>query len=411
MDKKYLLLIVLFSTLYINGAFACTTFIISGKHTANGKPILFKHRDSQSFNNSLVFFSDGKYDYIAVVNAEKDNWRTMAWGGYNSEGFAIMNSAAYNNNMGDTTKFVDQEGVVMKLALQTCRTIEDFEELLKKLPKPLGVDANFGVIDAFGGAAYYETGNYTYKKIDANDPLVAPDGFLIRTNHSFGGDMNEGKGYIRYATAYSVLNEAASIGKLEPQYLFNHISRNMTHSLTNTNLYDNLPPNSSIAEYKTFIDYIPRYFTTSSFVVVGAKEKENPNNTMMWTILGSPLTSVAIPIWMTSKKQLPKIVGMTNNLHAPICDASLKLKENCFPIGRGSGKKYINLSVVVNKEKTGYLQLLEPVENEIFETSNALLKEMQSEKDREAKILEYYDWLNKYVNQSYKDLFNIELLE
>ena len=82
-------------------------------------------------------------------------------------GFAIMNSASYNLNLQDTSKLKDNEGFVMKKALQSCATLQDFEALLKSLPKPMGVNANFGVIDANGGAAYYETSNYTFIKFNA----------------------------------------------------------------------------------------------------------------------------------------------------------------------------------------------------------------------------------------------------
>jgi len=410
--KKYgFLLLLILCTLAFTNTWACTTFIISGSHTADGKPILFKHRDSRSFDNSLVYFSDGKYDHIAVVNAERDNWNTMAWGGYNSAGFAIMNSAAYNNNMGDTTQLIDQEGIVMKLALERCKTIADFERLLQELPKPMGVDANFGVIDAFGGAAYYETGNYKYTKVDVNDPLVAPNGYLIRTNHSFSGDMTEGGGFIRYATTQAVLDNAAATGQLEPQYLLNQISRNLKHSLTKTNLYNNMPERRNLADYKDFTDYIPRYTTTSTLLVVGLKKNENLNNMMMWTILGFPLTTVAVPTWLTKDKQLPKLVSMQGNLHAPLCDAALKLKKHCFPIARGSGSKYINRSIILNKENTGYLQLLAPIEQKIFDTTKALIEDLPAAKDRDAKIGAHYHMLDAYVNRAYQDLFKIQVLD
>ncbi len=160
--KKYRLLIILCLMLIATqNSKACTTFLISGKSTADGKPILFKNRDTDNMQNSLAFFTDGKYKYIGLVDGSETRSK-MVWGGYNETGFAIINSAAYNNNIGDTTKLIDQEGVLMKLALQCCRTLEDFEKLLLTLPKPLGVDANFGVIDASGGAAYYETGNFRF---------------------------------------------------------------------------------------------------------------------------------------------------------------------------------------------------------------------------------------------------------
>ena len=121
----------------------------------------------------------------------------------------------------------------MKLALASCATLADFEKTAHRPALNLSVSiANFGVIDASGGAAYYETGNYGFKKIDANDPALAPDGYLIRTNHSFTGAVDQGMGYIRYAAASEALNMAAAQKKFEPQYLLNNISRNLNHSLT-----------------------------------------------------------------------------------------------------------------------------------------------------------------------------------
>ena len=170
---------------------ACTTFIISGKYTPDGRPILYKHRDTGTLDNALVFFTDGKYPYIGLVDATSEG-RSTVWGGYNSAGFAIMNSAAYNNNIGDTAKLVDREGIVMKLALQQCATLADFEKMLTELPKPLGVDANFGVIDASGGAAYYETGQQGFIKIDANDPPSLPSATSSEpTIHSQGSSIKD----------------------------------------------------------------------------------------------------------------------------------------------------------------------------------------------------------------------------
>lgn len=387
---------------------ACTTFIITGKYTVDGRPILYKHRDAGTLDNALVYFTDGKYNYIGLVDS-KDSWQKELWGGYNSAGFAIINSAAYNNNIGDTTKLKDKEGEVMKVALQTCATLADFENLLRDLPKPLGVDANFGVIDANGGAAYYETGNYGFKKIDANDPSVAPYGYLIRTNHSFTGAIDKGAGYIRYATASEALNMAAALKELEPQYLLNHISRNLYHSLTKENLRERIPANSKEPVFRYFEDFIPRNSSASVVMIVGVKKGEDVSHTMMWTLTGFPLSTVAVPVWVSAGKDLPKIVSMKDDLHSPICDAAMALKHKVFPIERGSGYKYIDLSVLLNQEGTGIMQQLEPVENEIFKKTEAMLKVMPEGKLQADKVRELYRWLDSYIPQAYKELFGIEI--
>ena len=408
MKRLFVLMLLLAGAGMTGDIWSCTTFIISGKNTPDGKPILFKNRDTGTLDNAIVFFSDGKYQYIGLVDS-KESWKKEVWGGFNSAGFAIMNSAAYNNNTGDTTKFADQEGIVMKLALASCATLADFEKMLTDLPKPLGVDANFGVIDASGGAAYYETGNYGFKKIDANDPALAPYGYLIRTNHSFTGTVDVGGGYIRYAAASEVLNMSAAQKKFEPQYLLHNISRNLNHSLTKVNLRADLPRDNRNAEFRNFEDFIPRFITASVIMVVGAAKGEDPSAAMAWMVEGFPLTTVAVPVWVSAGKNLPWVVNMKDDMHAPLCDAAMKLKGQLFPISRGSGSKYINVAALVNAENTGIMQRLEPVENEIFKKTAELMASMLSGKAKNEKIRDHYDWLDGYIMQSYKEIFSIEI--
>ena len=408
--KRVFVLILLFAVTGLTGdIWSCTTFLMSGKYTPDGKPLLFKNRDTGTLDNALVFFTDGRYRYIGIVDA-KDSWKKEVWGGFNSAGFAIMNSAAYNNNTGDTTKLSDREGEVMKMALASCATLADFEQMLNDMPKPIGVDANFGVIDAMGGAAYYETGNYGFKKIDANDPALAPYGLLIRTNHSFTGTVGDGGGYIRFAAASEALNMALAQNRLDPQYLLNNLSRNLTHSLTKVNLRENLPANADATTFRNFDDFIPRTSTASVMLVVGAAKGEDPSCAMMWTLAGFPLTTVAVPVWITGDKTLPQVVSMKENMHAPLCDAAMMLKSRLFPIKRGSGGKYMNVALLLNEEKTGILQKLEPVEKEIFSRTDELTAALPAGgRMQKEKILEHYKWLDAYITRSYKDLFGIEV--
>jgi hypothetical protein len=400
--------IFFFLIISLTYTFACTTFLISGKYTKDGKPILFKNRDTDNMQNSLVFFDDGKYKYIGLVDGTAE-WKSMVWGGYNETGFAIINSVAYNNNIGDTSKFMDQEGVVMKLALQNCRTLEDFENLLKALPKPMGLDANFGVIDAYGGGAYYETGNYGFTKYDVNDTKNSSNGILVRTNHSMSADLTKGFGFCRYTTAINALNKAADEKTISPEFLFNNISRNLYHSLTKTNLLSDIPAQRDVPEYKFFIDYIPREATASAIMIVGAKDEKHTKDAMMWTILGFPLTSVAIPTWISAGDRLPKAVTMDNSFKSPICKAALTFKAKCFPLTYDRGLNYINLSVLINQQNNGYMQLLNPIEEEIFRNTNLLITEMENGSKTEKDIAVLYGWIDKYLSDKYKEQFDLNL--
>ena len=150
-------------------AFACTSAIVSGNRTINGRPLLWKNRDTGEEDNKIerIEATDSTYEYIAIFNAS-DSLCREAWMGYNSQGFAVMNTASYNikdDNFGE----MDKEGLLMTKALQRCRTIDDFQALLRSLPKPLGVEANFGVIDATGDGAYFETNNYEFVRFDLKD--------------------------------------------------------------------------------------------------------------------------------------------------------------------------------------------------------------------------------------------------
>jgi hypothetical protein len=406
--SSLLLIIALLFT--VNSVLACTTFIISGEHTHNGKPLLFKNRDTGCMDNALVFFDDGKYKYIAVVNGN-EKWDKEVWGGYNETGFAIVNSAAYNNTTNDTTDYKDQEGVVMKMALQYCRTLQDFEHLLDTLKKPMGVDSNFGVIDACGGASYYETGNYAYKKFDANDPDVAPHGFLVRTNFSVSGDTTDGYGYIRHNTAFKVINEGLERDQFTPEYAFDNLSRNFYHSLTETDLTDDIPVSRDQHDLRFFIDYIPRVSTSSAMLIVGAQNESHADEAMMWTVLGSPLCSVAVPVWLSAGKPLPRVLAMNDSLRSPLCNAALAFKKDCFPVTRGSGQKYINLAAVINQEQNGFLQLLKPVEKEVYAKAEILINKLSNGNKSHGDVQAFYSWVDGYLNRKYKDSLDYSLLK
>ncbi len=384
---KRTLFIFLLSFIISFPVLACTTAIISGKYTADGRPLLYKHRDTGSLQNKLMYFTDGKYSYTGIVNSS-DKAGKEVWGGYNSTGFAIMNSASYNLNPDEDGKD-ELEGVVMKLALQRCATLADFERLLDSLPKPMYVSANFGVIDAQGGAAYYETGDYTYKKFDANDTNTAPLGYIVRTNYSFSGDRERDKGISRYQAAEPLFYKASLSNSLSYRFLLQDVSRHLTHGLTGVNLYDQMPENANKRIFVPFRDFIPRYSTSSVMVVQGVKEKESPALTTMWTILGSPLTAVAVPVWLNKENIYPSVLLADETGNARLCDWSLQLKKQLFPITRGEGTDYINLATLISADGNGIMQKIQSHENRILNDADALLSKWRTN-GYDPKDLKYF---------------------
>lgn len=401
------ILIIAISLLIVNTGIACTTAIISGKYTADGRPMIWKLRDTDYLKNKMLYFNDGKHNYIGLVNSEDINGEQV-WGGANAKGFSIMNSASFNVNISDTSSYKDKEGFIMKQALQECATLEDFERLLNNLPKPMGLAAHFGVIDANGGAAFYEVNNYTFTKFDANNPVEAPNGYIIRTNFSFTGKKDVGYGYIRFQTAQEIFYQAESKGQLNYQTIIQEFSRCFKHAVLHKDFeeeYKNIPDGPHFINSD---DFITRHGSSSAILIHGVKSDESADLTTIWTIVGFPNTCIAIPVWVRGGKNLPQLLVEDKTGNAPLNEMALQLKEQCYPIKRASGYKYLQISKLINAEKTGIIQKIEVAEKNIFIKTEENLNNWRKGNISEKEITNYYNWLDDFVRKTYFDQFGIE---
>ena len=347
-------------------AISCTSAIFTGKVTKDGRPLLLKHRDTGELNNRIEYFQGPKYGFLALVDSPSEGG--VAWSGSNNAGFSIINTASYNLKDDDVpSSMMDREGELMYKALGVCKNLKDFEYFLDTLSRPMGVEGNFGVIDAEGGAAYYEVNNHKWNKLDVNDPEVAPNGYFIVTNFSYTGREDEGMGYIRNCnTTYNVENYVLKEGgKVDPQWIFENISRSFYHSLLEVDLRKDQGLASG-----WFIDqdFVPRRSSSASMVFQGVKPGEDVSKTVMWTILGYPPLGVAVPMVVANGENIPSfMVKSESSENAQMCDMVLELKKNVFPVKRGNGNKYFRFNYLYNKEGTGYSQQLKEVENYIFD--------------------------------------------
>lgn len=400
---KRIILSALFTLLMaftLTESYACTSAIITGKLTKDGKPLLWKHRDTGELNNRIEYFKGPKYTFLALVNSPDSGG--IAWTGTNNVGFSIMNTASYNlrdANDGVDDKEMDREGELMFKALGECRTIEDFEKFLKKYKKPFGVEGNFGVIDAEGGAAYFEVNNTRWEKIDVNDPKIAPQGYLVYTNHSYTGRLNEGMGYIRYTAADTrIKNLIAQGGDITPRWIFNNLSRCFYHPVLDMDLKE--------AELGSgwFIDqdFIPRRITSASVVIKGVKKGEDPLNTVMWTILGYPPASIAVPLFVKAGENQPFfMVKDEKSNNALMCDISLKAKSKIFAIKRGNGNKYFNFSALYNKKGNGLMQRMQRAESKVFKISAEFIKEHKDKEMKKEELDSFYNSLFEVIKKAY----------
>ena len=390
MKKTYLITILLFS---ISIGYSCTTAVVSGKATPDGRPILYKNRDTNTLHSRLVYSTSGKYSFIGMTNPN-DLENKNILNGHNSAGFAIMNSDSYNINYPEIKENQRRDGEIMRLALESCSTLEDFEKLLNSLSKPLRLSSNFGVIDAHGGAAYYETGNLGFVKYDANNPDIAPFGYIIRTNYSFSGKPEDGKGYSRYLQAQELLYSSSLTNSLTPKFFLQDVSRSLVHGLTKIDL------NKYDEQFSAFRDFIPRYFTASVVTIQGVKPTESPSLTTSWTILGTSLGSVTIPLWLNSNKTFPKVLTSDSKQVTPMDEWASAIKKKLFPIQKGEGSDYIHVpTLLVIKPK------LISIENEIIQRCELILNEWRNkDKINEKELTNFYSWIDTYIHEKYLPL-------
>ncbi|MBR5101491.1 MAG: hypothetical protein IK092_00015 [Muribaculaceae bacterium] len=360
MKKIILLLIAAFG---VAEMFACTSAIVGGELTVDGRPLLWKHRDTDDQNNKIERIAKpGCFEYVALFNAS-DLDCNDAWMGMNEKGFAIMNTASYNINK-DDVKLADQEGVVMSKALQRCVTTADFERLLDTLPKPLGVEANFGVIDAQGNGAYYETGNFGWKKFDLADE---PSHILTRTNYSYSGRENEGYGYIREQNEKALIAKHITAKDFTPAVFTEELSRTYYHAVMGENF------NNSGKDYIVDQDFIPRRISTATVVIQGVKPGEDPGMTVTWVGLGYPPCSEIRAVVVGDGVVPLELTGSTADGHSIIADRAQERKAQVFDIKRGNGKNYIHLSKLYNAEGTGFCQQLIPINMEYYKKMNEII--------------------------------------
>lgn len=308
---------------------ACTTAIVSGKATKDGRPLLWKNRDADDIHNQVVACADGRYPYVGVVN-RGDAAGLQIWSGVNAAGFAIMNNASYNLDIdGDQTT---QEGAFMKLALQTCATVEEFQALLARSNAGgRGVSANFGVIDAQGGAAYFETDDKGFKRFDA---ASAPGGVLVRGNYSHSGKKGGGTGYLREARAREVVDRLQSEGRLSVESLLAEVARDTA------NPHMGSFPARARQGFAYIGDSVSRDITSHAFVVQGVRPLEAPARTTAWVILGLPVTGVAVPLWASAGSVSAELAAGKDL--APLNAAFDRARLQLFPHPETDRKRYMD---------------------------------------------------------------------
>jgi len=392
----------IFMLCLMNGnLFSCTAAVVSGKATPDGRPLLWKNRDTSNPDNKVIFLRGEKFGFIAVINAGDRN-AVNIWQGVNSQGFAIMNTAS--NDLATEAQGGGENGIFMRRALGACADVADFEELLKATGGERKVSANYGVIDARGGACFFETRNDSFVKYDANNPETAPQGFIVRTNYAFSAPVeNQGGGYIRYERASLLFEEAAARQELT----YGFILRQAARDLVNEKLHSDP---SSEAEFSTpsnplYIntnDTINRNSTMSVSVFHGAPSPEKAYLATMWVLLGQPVASVAVPLWAQAEGVPEELSGEGR---APLCDLSRKLVSFLYDDSRGHMTQYMNVTKLLKYQKWGVLAALLAIEKAVMAETDRRMEEWKKTRPSSQDILAFEQETARRVHEALQRSF------
>ncbi|MDE6809322.1 MAG: C45 family peptidase [Muribaculaceae bacterium] len=388
---------------------ACTSAIISGRLTADGRPLMWKNRDTSNLDNCVRFMKGEKFDYIAVTGYAKNP--KSIWIGTNEAGFSIMNTLSYNLNEENGPKG-NRNGSIMARALEICRTVDDFRNYLDTIPRPILASANYGVMDAYGHAGYFETGNKGYMFYDVDDPRVAPHGYIVRSNFSVGGRFEDGGGHIRYQQAENSIYKGTGTHEMTPQWIFCNLSRSFKNPLMEIDLRSGILNKPNGSGWTTEQDFIARKSTSCAVVIQGVKPGENPDATVMWTSIGYPPVTPFVPLWVAgAENKLPKVVFSETEKGAKssLCDAGNQLRNSIYNYKRGNlVDNYFNWERLFNNSGNGYMQLTEAYENGLFKGIYRQVEQIQASPDVKA-IYRLYDEIDSSVIEHYRDAFDIEL--
>ncbi|NQT33716.1 hypothetical protein HQ587_00890 [bacterium] len=341
----------------------CTTGVASGSATPDGRPLLWKNRDCGESRQEYHYVDDGQIPFIGLTYAEEID---KYFAGTNAAGFGIENSVAYNLDF----EAGYEAGQIMKLALSTCRTVDDFEAMLDSTNDPGRLDcSNFGVIDSLGGATIFEAGRWNYTRFDADE---TEDGFLIRSNFALSGDeqpINDFIGLHRYEYASELWKHAAEQGELTPRFIYRNVVRNLSQPdfdpgpLPLQDYYDNnpfgcLPNDMSIC----------RSSTRSVFIAQGVRDGDRPDIVVIWAMVGSPLSSIVTPLWVRAGSVPAEYDGDGNSR---ICEIAGDIQDWIYVMGD------LGLTVdtwrLVNHNATGFWDFILPIEDMIFNRTERFL--------------------------------------
>ncbi|MFG0242930.1 MAG: peptidase C45 [Phycisphaerales bacterium JB054] len=326
-------------------ALACTAAVILGSATADGRPLLWKNRDTGTRDNEIVRFAPREIDgrttlaFVGVTNAGG----TLPWGGLNEAGFAIINTLT--PDMRTDGARGQGNGSFMRDALRWCRSVEDFEAQLDRTAGKRSTIATFSVIDAHGRGVTYEVGPDRHVAFDAADPEVAEAscaaGVVVRSNFTFTanglapGERATGiasTSFRRFGRAEELLGDADE-NAIDLRFMFEQVMRDHDGD-EGARLLDTR-------------ETISRRTTVSGILIQGVRPGEDPRTATMWVMLGEPSLSIAVPAWAAMERTSPVADGPETS---PLCDAAELLRARVYRTADGGPRFDLALLPAIHED-------------------------------------------------------------
>jgi hypothetical protein len=344
--------IVILFIFIISELFCCTIGVINGSATADGRPIIWKSREAGS--NVQVFYEDGyTYEYIGSGNSGSD----YAWMGMNEAGLVIANAMVSDLDR------LPGNGDCMLEALRNYSTVAEFLTFLDSTNvSGRETHTNYVMMDATGAAVLLEVGFTEYWVYDTADTA---NGFLVRDNFSMAGS---GTTSARYLLMNHVLSDLAQAGPFEWEDIFPLIIKGFYDE--DENLLD--------------LPYDNRWDLDHSFGYLSTSYSNNPNSvssvtlmhgvtadepawlSTMWTSLGVPTCSIALPFWAVCPAVPQPAAG---NPSVPLTVRAAQIRQLVF---NSLPANWADSWMLRNTEGTGYWDIIDIFEEEHFAEINEL---------------------------------------
>jgi len=387
--------------LFISYGQPCTVIVASGKATPDGKPLMWKNRDTSALENKMVYVRGLRYGFIGLVDATDSAGRSV-WAGVNDRGFAILNTLS--SDLGEGEKAAAENGTLMARALGECANIAAFESLLTQTNGQRQTASNFCVIDAEGNACVFETARSGFAKFDTQDPRVAPFGYIVRTNYAYSAAGKAGGGgYIRFERASKLAQTAVAERNLTPKFVLQSAARDLVNEkLLSDPLGAPLPRDPATPLHILANDTVNRSATASAVLFHGAASPEKSALTTMWVLLGQPVTTAAVPLWAAAEKVPAALSGPKT---APVNDFARALASYLYPDRRAGLTQYMNATRLRTYGGEGVLPKLFRIEDAILENTRLALKEWENSLPGASKVFEFEDGLATGLLNSLREAF------